>query len=191
MQRILSLLCIFILIYSCKKQSTEQQKTSIKYSETNRASKLSEEKTVGDFNGDNVIDKATIKFTPGVGNPLEDGTPDSYEVIFNNKIESIKAGCCRLILINEGDLNDDGKDEISLFQAPENGCIYTLKTYSYINNQWILIFDPFLIPTNCEALSEDEIQKRVSKEGNKLYIYVDDLNDEKSSLIKKEIFLKV
>lgn len=91
-------------------------------------------KIQGDFNGDKKKDFATaIKTKIGQGNPVEEGTADEFEIQFSgNNLKSINAGCCDIILINEGDLNNDGADELSVFQAPMNGCTYSMTTYSIL-----------------------------------------------------------
>jgi hypothetical protein len=59
------------------------------------------EKIQGDFNGDGQTEFATAtKIKEGQGNPVEDGTPDEYEIQFSSdNLKSIKAGCCDIRLI--------------------------------------------------------------------------------------------
>ncbi|MDI3321422.1 hypothetical protein [Pinibacter soli] len=89
------------------------------------------EKIQGDFNGDRHMDTATAtKIKEGKGNPVEDGTADEYAIQFSEtSLKSIDAGCCSICLINEGDLNNDGTDEISIFQAPMNGCTCSMTSH--------------------------------------------------------------
>jgi len=89
----------------------------------------------GDFDGDGKTEKAKlVKVKSGYGNPIEDDVSDEYEIQFSNKkMKPIKIGCCEATLINEGDLNNNDKDAISIFQAPMNGCIYSMQTYIYNN----------------------------------------------------------
>ncbi|MCH5597485.1 FEKKY domain-containing protein [Niabella ginsengisoli] len=109
------------------------------------------EEIQGDFDGDGKLEFAkAVKVKEGQGNPVEDGTPDEYEIQFSNhKLKPIKAGCCDIRLVNEGDLNNDGSNEFSIFQAPMNGCTYTMTTYSYSNKSWKQIVKPFL----CQPLA--------------------------------------
>lgn len=149
-------------------------------------------KIQGDFNGDGKIEFATtIKVKEGEGNPVEDGTPDEYEIQFSDKsIKSINVGCCNMKLINEGDLDNNGTDDFSIFQAPMNGCTYSMTTYSLLNGNWIQIVDTFLIPTACENISDFDLQKRIFKENNAIYYYDSDINAENGELIKKKVKTK-
>jgi hypothetical protein len=110
-----------------------------------------------------------------------------------NKLESdtnlppINIGCCDVRIINEGDLNNDGADELSLFQAPVNGCVYSMTTHSFKNGNWLQIVKPFLIMTGCDGISNEELQKRIFTENNNIYYLDPDLNDENGALIKKKV----
>jgi hypothetical protein len=150
------------------------------------------DKIQGDFNGDGHTDFATaVKIKEEQGNPVEDGTPEEYEIQFSNdKLKSIKAGCCEIRLINEGDLNNDGADEISIFQAPMNGCTYSMTTYSLINGTWRQIVEEFLIPTGCDSISDNDLQKRIFKENNTIYYLGIDMSDENGNLVKKKAISK-
>ncbi|MDI3320355.1 hypothetical protein [Pinibacter soli] len=150
------------------------------------------EKIQGDFNGDGHPEIATAtKIKEGKGNPVEDGTADEYAIQFSeNKLKSINAGCCNICLINEGDLNNDGADEISIFQAPMNGCTYSMTTYSFIKGTWKQIVEPFLIPTGCDSISDSDLQKRIFKKNNAIYYYETDPNDEMGKLVAKKVITK-
>lgn len=176
-----------------QKNTTEKPINQVPEAET----KPSELITIGENIQGNFIDSnqiivaKVIKVKEGEGNPVEDGTPDEYEIQFSDtNIKSIPAECCEIRLINEGDLNNDGTDEISLFQAPMNGCTYTMTTYTFSNNTWKTYIKPFLIPTACENISNEDLQKRIFKENNDIYFYDTDLNDENGKLIKKKVIIK-
>lgn len=143
----------------------------------------------GDFNGDGKLEIAQlVKVKQGYGNPIEDGIADEYEIQFSDKnIASIKIGCCEAILVNEGDLNNDDKDELSIFQAPMNGCVYMMRAYTFSESSWEIIVDPFLIPTGCDSVTEKEIQDRIIKENNTIYYFITDPNE--GNLIKQKIKL--
>ena len=147
------------------------------------------EKIQGQFFVKGKADIATVTRTKkGKGNPIEDGTADEYEIRFSSdKLKPIKAGCCNLRLINEGDLNNDGTDEISLFQAPMNGCTYSMTTYTFTKGIWKKIVATFLIPTFCDNIIDSDLQKRIFKEHNNIYYYVTELKDESVKLIKKKV----
>lgn len=143
----------------------------------------------GDFLGNGKKITATaIKTKEGKGNPIEDGTPAEYEIRFSdNKIKPIKAGCCEIILINEGDLNNDGKDDISVYQAPMNGCTYAMTTSSFTNGNWKKTVDTFLIPTGCKVIINADLQKMVFRENKQIYYLEKDMSDENGKLIKKKM----
>lgn len=141
----------------------------------------------GDFNGDGKLEIARlVKVKQGFGNPIEDGEPDEYEIQFSNKkIKPIKIGCCEAILVNEGDLNNDRKDEISIFQAPMNGCTYSMATYTYSKSEWNIVVEPYLYPTGCKSLSYKEIENLIVKENNNIYYYT--IDPEEWKLIKQKV----
>jgi hypothetical protein len=149
-------------------------------------------KIEGDFDGDGKDEFATVTQTKkGEGNPVEDGTPDEYAIFFSNKnLKPIVIGCCEALLINESDLNQDGKEDFSVYQAPMNGSVYEMATYSLKNSKWKQIIETFLIPTAHEELSNEALQKRIFLENNTLYILKEDPNDENYKLMKKKIDLK-
>lgn len=137
------------------------------------------DKIYGDFNGDGEFEYAYRKLVKkGYGNPVEDGIPDEYEIQFSdNTIKPIKVGCCGFILINEDDLNDDGTDEISIIQAPMNGCSGTVSTYTIKNNNGEYLFPPYSLFW-CAEMSNKDLQRLVVKENNNVYYYEADPNDE-------------
>ncbi len=148
-------------------------------------------KIQGNFlgNGKNIT-ATVIKVKEGKGNPIEEGTPDEYEIRFSdNKLKPIKAGCCEIILINEGDLNKDGTEEISIYQAPMNGCTYSITNYSLINGSWKKIIDTFLIPTGCEKINNDDLQKMIFRENKNIFYFQKDMSNANGKLIKKKVKL--
>lgn len=156
--------------------------------QTSNNSKIGE-KIEGNFlgNGKNIMATA-VKTKEAKGNPIEDGTPAEYEIRFSDKkLKPIKTGCCEIILINEGDLNRDGTGEISIYQAPMNGCTYAMETYSNINGNWKKIVDRFLIPTGCEEISKDDLQKIIFTESNHIFYLEKDMSEGNGKLIKKKV----
>jgi hypothetical protein len=61
-----------------------------------------------------------------------------------------------------------------------------MTTYAFVNNNWQQIVKTFLVPTACEQLSNEELQKRIFREGNIIYYLDTDPNDEHGKLIKKQ-----
>jgi hypothetical protein len=149
-------------------------------------------KIEGDFDGDGKNEFATVtKTKQGEGNPIEDGTPDEYTISFSNpSLKAIAINCCEATLINESDLNNDGKDDFSVFQAPMNGCTYSMTTYSVENSDWKQIIETFLVPTGCDGFTTEELQNRIFIENKTVYKLETDPNDESLKLIPKKIELK-
>ncbi|MFP9099903.1 hypothetical protein ACLI09_12710 [Flavobacterium sp. RHBU_24] len=119
------------------------------------------------------------------GNPSEDGTAAAYSITFNDpNIPALPAGCCEMILVNEGDLNGDGLDELGYAQAPMNGCVFYYYVYTYKNAKWKQFIEPFVIPTGCDGISRADMEKIVFKEGNVIYFMQTDMNDEDMEKVK-------
>lgn len=137
------------------------------------------DKIYGDFNGDGKPEYAFRVLTKkGHGNPVEDGTPDEYAIQFSDtNIKPIKTDCCWFKLINEGDLDNDGGDEFTTVQAPENGCIGRVSTFTIKAKKSYKLFSPFSIFW-CAEITDLELQKLVVKENNIIYFYEADPNDE-------------
>ena len=150
------------------------------------------EKIEGDFDGDGKNEFAFVtKTKEGEGNPIEDGTPDEYTISFSNSVlKPIIIGCCEAQLINEGDLNQDGKDDFSIFQAPMNGCTYSMTTYSLQNSNWKQIIESFLISTGCDGFTAENLQNTIFIENKTVYKMERDPNDESLKLTRKKIELK-
>lgn len=133
----------------------------------------------GDFNGDKKFEYAYRKLIKkGFGNPIEKGSPSEYEIKFSDRsINPINVGCCWFKLINEGDLDNNDSDEITIIQSPENGCIGNIKTFSIKDGKktdLIKSFSMFI----CAELTDDELQKLIVLENNIVYYHEADPNDE-------------
>lgn len=135
------------------------------------------DKIYGDFNGDGKFEYAYSKLVKkGYGNPVEDGVPDEFEIRFSdNSINPIKVGCCSFKLINEGDLNNDGADEISIFQKPMNGCSGMVITFNINNGKYL--FTPFSLFW-CAEIDHINLERLVVKESDNVFYYEADPNDE-------------
>ena len=164
---------------------------TVSLAQTSKDKKIGE-KIEGYFIGDGKKSTATVfKTKEEIGNPIEDGTPAEYEIRFSSsKLKPLKKGCCEMILINEGDLNNDKKDEISIYQAPMNGCSYSMTTYSFINGMWEQIVKPFLIPTGCSELNNAELQSRIFIQNKKIYYYETISDEESGTLSLKKALVK-
>ena len=143
------------------------------------------QRITGDFNGDGKVDTAFVKQTANAKSKTKDWT-----VFFSDKaILSIRLGCCDVYLINEGDLNNNKATEISIFQAPDNGCTYMWTTYTYKAGKWTKLIPTFLVPTNCDPIKNADLEKKVFIEKGKLYYWDVDLNDEENKAIKKRVII--
>jgi len=133
----------------------------------------------GDFNGDKKNEYAyRLLAKKGYGNSVEDGKADEYEIRFSDKkIKPIKVDCCWFKLINEDDLDNNGSDEITIVQSPENGCIGNVSTYSINKENSNLLFRPFSLFI-CADLTDLELQKLIFNDNNAIYYYQADPNDE-------------
>jgi len=145
-----------------------------------------------DFDGDGKKEFATaVKTKQGEGNPVDGGTADEYSITFSNdKFKPIAIGCCDARIINEGDLNEDGKDDISIYQAPMNGTVYSITTYSFINGAWKVIIETFLVMTGGDYYDDAKLQKQIFKENGVVYRFDVDVNDKNMKLVKKKVILK-
>jgi hypothetical protein len=184
------ILIVVLLIISCKNepaQTTTDNNSSIKPPEKTTATTVSP----WDFNGDGNDDSdISINVVKGEGNPVEEGTPDSYTVVFkNSKLPPLPIGCCEPVTVGEGDLDGDGRAELTILQAPNHGCTYNFTIWSFKSNKWQQVFGPELVPTACEALTH-ELQELIVKENGTVYFYKADMNDEDFKKVKTEIKLR-
>jgi hypothetical protein len=75
------------------------------------------------------ISAKVVQLKAGAGNPVDGGTPAEWAVVFSStQLKPLNIGCCDAVLINEGDLYSDGIEELSIYQAPVNGCAHRFTT---------------------------------------------------------------
>jgi hypothetical protein len=86
-------------------------------------------------------------------------------------------------------LNKNKTIELSIFQAPENGCTYMWTTYTYKAGKWNTLIPTFLVPTYCEPFKPEQLQKKVFSEKGKVYYWDTDPNDEERKQLKKEVII--
>jgi hypothetical protein len=141
-----------------------------------------------DADGDGIPETIEIIMVKeAIGNPMEDGESAEYGIrTENDKIPFLTLGCCEGYLLSEGDLNKNGGAELSLIQAPLNGCTYTLVCYTYDGSAWKMLMDPILIPTACDGLSKKALEDRIILEGGSVYYYENDPNSETGELLRKQ-----
>ncbi|MBW8688201.1 hypothetical protein [Chitinophaga rhizophila] len=151
----------------------------------------------GDFNGDAIIDTGYGVFYAKKGRESsgeEDGRSDmEYQYIVRFRQADITAMPVvtgrHIRLINEGDLNNDGKDEISIFEQSMQACTYTVSTWSFDGVKWNRISNSWTIPTACEYISDEELQKRIVLEDGTVYYYETDITDSDFPLVRKELHI--
>lgn len=142
----------------------------------------------GDFNGDGNRDSA---FGVIYRRAMEQEGQDEYVIRFSNPdIKPLVTGYGEIRLINEGDLNSDGRDDISVYQAPLHGCTYVMSSWAFTNTGWKQITDPWLVYNGCNYLSDEDLQHRIVMEDGVVYFYQEDPHDEHLTLVKKEMSIK-
>ncbi len=122
---------------------------------------------------------------------VEKGIPDSVSNILRINFMSGKILPLELtsdqqdiLMINEGDLDGDWGDELSVYTYPNHGCTNTMTTYSLKNGVWHMILSPLLVPSFCETISHEALQNRIFIEQNNVYRMEVDLNSEDMRLVK-------
>jgi hypothetical protein len=135
----------------------------------------------GDFNGDHVVDVAYAVLY----------REDRYIVRFSSdSLRALPPSEGRIRLVNEGDLNNDGRDELSVFHESKHGCFYYVSTWTYMKGRWKHITKSWILPYFCDYISDEELQDRIVLEDGTVYYYEADVKDENFSLVKKEMFLR-
>ncbi|MGQ9848052.1 MAG: hypothetical protein ACUVQP_11220 [Bacteroidales bacterium] len=116
----------------------------------------------GDFNGDNIIEYAWIDSI--YANPEGDNN-FCYVKFSNPKIKSLKINASiGANITNEGDLNDDGNDEIGILPMWWTGTWRTYHVYTYKNNSWQELIN-FEVWLGNEDKNIDYISKDKSRPG--------------------------
>jgi len=126
----------------------------------------------GDFDGDGSTEYVWCvppKF-PKVQNENNfgecDGECECYLKFSNDKIPSIKLkSCIGGTPVNEGDLNDDGADEVGILPSWWTSCWRSYEVFTLRNNEWKFVVEPFSTHCNQWENGVDAIQKDNSKPG--------------------------
>ena len=83
--------------------------------------------------------------------------------------QQIKIAAKEVLLLNEGDLDGDGRDELTVVITPDHGCTYGLETYSFKNGKWAVLIPYLLWPTFCDPFGEEEAQQQIFRRGKLIY----------------------
>lgn len=140
--------------------------------ENKKESSIPAEAVIGDFDGDSITEYVWLvppKF-PKEQNEDNfgdcDGLCECYLMFSNDKIPPIKLeNCIGGTPVNEGDLNNDGADEVGILPQWWTSCWRNYQVYTLRNNKWKYVVAPF--PTHCNQWEEgvDAIKKDNSKQG--------------------------
>lgn len=137
------------------------------------------EKVQGDFNGDCKFESIEIKLVKeSKGTPITDSDyePNEYDLIISDQNISKKGISLGDFpkFINEGDLNCDGNDELSVVTYSWNGTLVYMSVMSFGGNSWKVLVSPQIEPGVGTDITLEELQKRVFlKEGKIHYINSD------------------
>lgn len=195
MRKFISVISIFILISSCsgkeekkllvdkkKKEAKESMAREVKYwndmvyeeqaqYKKDSLSAVSESENMdlgvetifGDFNGDGKIECAFISPKSG----YITFSPDNLGNVFVlGKLDPKNAR-----LINEGDLNNDGAEDFSVYT--DFGSLGTIDTFIY-NRDFPWRVSLRINMKKGEKVSDEDIEKRVFRENNEIYYYEDE-----------------
>lgn len=141
----------------------------------------------GDFNGDKKIEEAR-------SGPIRQFYPDKnidgvgwMAQFEDSTIKELTLGCCLSYMVNEGDLNNDGADELSIYAYSGNmaDCNYYYSTYTLTKKGWQKIIGPFVVANGCEGFQSENLLSKVTKdEKGAVYYQVDTLGKS----VKKRAF---
>lgn len=139
-----------------------------------RGDRSGSENTKGDFNGDGVYEYVYIENPKFPEDPPEGaygnciGKCGCYLKFSNKNIPSIKIeNCIGGKPVNEGDLNNDGTDEIGISPNWWSSLGEHYEVYTFKNGKWKYLVDP--IPIHCNTCQENF--KPIEKDPN-YYGYV-------------------
>ena len=95
------------------------------------------------------------------------------------------------MIINEGDLDNDGADEITIRENPMNGCIGLATTYSIKNNKPYILIDSFSFYSGtCDNVISINPDDLVEKNSNSVFYYEYDAETSFVTYRGKKIFGK-
>lgn len=148
-------------------QSKKMSKT------TKKEEKVPDYAVQGDYDGDGTTEYMWIE-PPKIKEDYCEGECDCYIMFSNKNIPSIKiTTCIGGDAVNEGDLNDDGSDEIGILPNWWTSCWGRYEVFTYKNNTWKYLVSPFSIYCNMWDTGVDFIKKDKKRPGYVTIIYTD------------------
>lgn len=144
----------------------------------------------GDFNGDGILENTSTKI---LKEGILEEEPFQLEINFSSdSIKSLPFSCDRnwIWLINEGDLNGIAGDELTVYSPPNHGCTYAMTTFTFVNKNWKQLMEMFLVPTFCDEMSDEDLQKRIFIEGNDVYYFETNFDGDSTRLVKTKAVIK-
>jgi hypothetical protein len=135
----------------------------------------------GDFDGDGITDYMWLETI---------SKTEECKIRFSGNIAPVIVGTCLGgSPVNEGDLNDDGSDEIGLLPIWETSCWKGYFVYTFKENQWVEVFEA--IPTHCIQW-EKNILPVIKDSTRKGYVFINysELTDDGIEIKTKTIKLK-
>jgi|GEM_PF-3113471 len=145
---------------------------SVTYDDRKSEKSVNNDSLFGYFNKDETIDTLFIS-SVNIINEFEDGKTYTFTISFNDKsIPELKFECYRdyIVLINEGDLDNNGIDEISIWSPPLHGCSYMLWTYIYNGgDNWEDYCQSRLYATACNPFDALFLNNLIWKQDGKVY----------------------
>ncbi|RPD39161.1 hypothetical protein [Chitinophaga barathri] len=122
----------------------------------------------GDFNGDRRKDTA-YSF-------MSDSVNTFYDLCYvrftSGSLPDLEPTQGRKRLVNEGDLDYDGVDELSAFGEVSPDCSVSHITFSFKKGKWEVFTGPHYLTTSCAPMTDKDLQKCMVLENDTLFLWI-------------------